>query len=92
MKPTCKNHFAVRSITAKTAVEKASGRIFKRLSAQHFKKRRRRIFAKMKIAEINSCNFGSTGNIMLGIAEAARESGMQAVCCVPESRDNLKKQ
>lgn len=45
----------------------------------------------MRIAEINSCNFGSTGNIMLGIAETARENGMQAVCCVPKSRDNLKK-
>lgn len=45
----------------------------------------------MKLVEINSCNFGSTGNIMLGIAEIAREKGIDAYVCVPKSRDNSKK-
>lgn len=44
-----------------------------------------------KVVEINSCNYGSTGNIMLGIAEIAREKGIEAWVCVPKSRDNSKK-
>lgn len=46
----------------------------------------------MKIAEINSCNFGSTGNIMLEIAEVAEKCGHTAVVCYPKSRGNAKKQ
>ena len=45
----------------------------------------------MNIIEINSCNYGSTGNIMLQIAEVAKESGDRVVTCIPKSRDNLKK-
>lgn len=45
----------------------------------------------MKLVEINSCNFGSTGNIMLGIAEMARKEGGDTWVCVPKSRDNSKK-
>lgn len=41
---------------------------------------------------INSCNFGSTGNIMLQIAQAAREDGYHAVTCCPQSRSNRRKQ
>lgn len=46
----------------------------------------------MRIAEINSCNFGSTGNIMLQIAEVAEKCGHTAVVCYPQRRDNAKKQ
>lgn len=46
----------------------------------------------MKIAEINSCNFGSTGNIMLEIAEVAEKCGHTAAVCYPKSRGNAKKQ
>lgn len=45
----------------------------------------------MKIAEINSCNFGSTGNIMLQIAEVAKKCGHTAAVCYPKSRGNAKK-
>lgn len=45
----------------------------------------------MRIVEINSCNFGSTGNIMLQIAEAARKIGHEVITCCPKSRDNMKK-
>ena len=45
----------------------------------------------MKIIEINSCNFGSTGNIMLQIAETARKHGHEVYTCCPKSRDNMKK-
>lgn len=45
----------------------------------------------MKLVEINSCNFGSTGNIMLGIAQIARIQGINVYVCVPKSRDNSKK-
>ena len=45
----------------------------------------------MKLIEINSCNFGSTGNIMLGISEIARKRGIDTYICVPKSRDNSKK-
>lgn len=46
----------------------------------------------MKLVEINSCNFGSTGNIMLGIAEVARKRGIDTYVCVPKSRANNRKQ
>lgn len=46
----------------------------------------------MRIAEINSCNFGSTGNIMLEIAEVAEKCGHTAAVCYPKSRGNAKKQ
>lgn len=46
----------------------------------------------MKIAEINSCNFGSTGKIMLEIADVAEKDGHTAVVCYPKSRTNAKKQ
>ena len=45
----------------------------------------------MRIAEINSSNFGSTGNIMLEIAEVAEKCGHSAVVCYPKSRANAKK-
>lgn len=46
----------------------------------------------MKIAEINSCNFGSTGNIMLEIAQTARNCSHTVCVSYPKSRDNAKKQ
>lgn len=45
----------------------------------------------MNVIEINSCNFGSTGNIALQIAEAARKNGMTVYTACPKSRDNQKK-
>lgn len=45
----------------------------------------------MKVLEINSCNFGSTGNIMLQIAEAARAQGHTVITSCPKSRSNKKK-
>lgn len=44
----------------------------------------------MKILEINSCNFGSTGNIMLGIAEVARKNYLCYTAC-PEGRSMREK-
>lgn len=46
----------------------------------------------MKIVEINCTNYGSTGNIMLRIAEAARERGHTVYTCCPASRSNRQKQ
>lgn len=46
----------------------------------------------MKTVLINSCNFGSTGNIMLEIAETAENGGYTATVCYPQSRDNSRKQ
>lgn len=46
----------------------------------------------MRILQINSCNFGSTGNIMLGVAQLARKEGNECVVCVPRQRDNYKKE
>ena len=43
------------------------------------------------IVQINSSNYGSTGNIMLQIADKAREYGYEAVTCCPISSSNLKK-
>lgn len=45
----------------------------------------------MRIVEINSMNFGSTGNIMLQIAEVARKRAHQVYICCPKSRDNSKR-
>lgn len=45
----------------------------------------------MTVVEINSTNFGSTGNIMLQIAEKARANGMTCYTCCPKSRSNMKK-
>ncbi len=45
----------------------------------------------MKILEINSTNYGSTGNIMLQIADTARRKGHTVITCCPASRDNKKK-
>ena len=45
----------------------------------------------MKTVLINSCNFGSTGNIMLEIAETAENGGYTAAVCYPQSRDNSRK-
>ncbi len=45
----------------------------------------------MKIVGINAVNTGSTGNIMLQIADEARKSGMEVLICVPKSRSNMKK-
>lgn len=46
----------------------------------------------MRLLEINSCNYGSTGNIMLQIAETAEKSDAEALVCYPKSRSNAKKQ
>ena len=48
--------------------------------------------AKMKIIEINSCNFGSTGNIMLNIANIAQKEGNEVYVSYPDSNSNRKKQ
>ena len=45
----------------------------------------------MKIVEINAGNFGSTGNIMLGIADIAKKEGHEVIVCCPDARDNRKK-
>ena len=46
----------------------------------------------MNVMEINACNFGSTGNIMLQIADAARRAGHSVVTVCPDSRDNRRRQ
>ena len=48
--------------------------------------------AKMKIIETNSCNFGSTGNIMLHIADIAQKEGNEVYVSYPDSNSNRKKQ
>ena len=45
----------------------------------------------MKIVEINSCNFGSTGKIMTDIAANAGRAGHCVTVCWPASRDNAKR-
>lgn len=45
----------------------------------------------MRIVQINSSNFGSTGNIMIGIAQKARESGHTCYTACPDSRSNRKR-
>ncbi len=46
----------------------------------------------MRTLSINSCNFGSTGNIMRQIAETAKRAGAETLICYPRSRSNAKKQ
>lgn len=46
----------------------------------------------MKIVSINTFNIGSTGKIMLQIADEARKSGIDYYTCCPRARDNYKKQ
>ena len=46
----------------------------------------------MKIVEINTYNYGSTGNIMLHIAQSAREHGFEVITSCPMYRSNLEKQ
>lgn len=45
----------------------------------------------MKIVELNAGNIGSTGNIMLGIADKAKRDGHEMLVCCPDARDNRKK-
>lgn len=45
----------------------------------------------MKVLEINSGNFGSTGNIMLDIAEKAKYCGIDVTVAFPKSRTSNKK-
>lgn len=45
----------------------------------------------MSIFQINSCNVGSTGGIMLSIARAARLAGLSVTTCCAYSRTNLPK-
>lgn len=45
----------------------------------------------MRVVEINSCNHGSTGNIMLNIAQHAQQKGIEVVTCYPKSRSNMQK-
>lgn len=44
-----------------------------------------------KILMINTCNFGSTGNIMLGIKETAKMNGYNVATAIAKSRSNKKK-
>ena len=46
----------------------------------------------MRIVSINSCNFGSTGNIMLQISETAKRAGAETLSSYPRSRSNAKNQ
>lgn len=45
----------------------------------------------MRIVEINTVNRGSTGTIMLGIANLARAKGHEVLVCYPCSRENSVK-
>lgn len=45
----------------------------------------------LKIVKINSVNIGSTGNIMIGIAEIARKDGYEVLVYCSDARDNQKK-
>ena len=45
----------------------------------------------MIILQINSCNFGSTGNIMLNIADIAQKEGNTAYIAYPDSNSNRRK-
>lgn len=44
----------------------------------------------MRIVEINTVNRGSTGSIMLGLADYLIEHGHVTLVCYPMSRDNIK--
>jgi len=43
----------------------------------------------MKILAINSCNYGSTGNIMLNILELAQSQGNEVMAAVPKTRRTI---
>jgi len=45
----------------------------------------------MRVVSINTCNYGSTGNIMLKLCEAMERKGYEAWICVPSSRSNWAK-
>lgn len=45
----------------------------------------------MKVVELNSCNYGSTGNIMIEIANTARNFGIKVYTSCPDSRTMRKK-
>ena len=45
----------------------------------------------MKILSINTFNIGSTGNIMLNVADKAKTVGIKTVVCCPKSRDNSRR-
>ena len=45
----------------------------------------------MKLVMLNSCNYGSTGNIMLGIAEMARKKGHCVHTACPDGRSMREK-
>ena len=45
----------------------------------------------MKVLSINTFNIGSTGNIMLNVADIGSKRGVETVVCCPKSRDNMKK-
>lgn len=57
----------------------------KKIDFEHTEKK------KKTIVEINSCNFASTGNIMINIAEEARKKGYRVFVCCPYSGDNKRK-
>lgn len=46
---------------------------------------------RIDVLEINSVNFGSTGGIMLNIADMANKEGIKTVVAYPLQRDNYKK-
>lgn len=46
---------------------------------------------KLNILEINSSNYGSTGNIMQDIAQEAKKKGHNVLTAVPNSRSNRRK-
>ena len=46
----------------------------------------------MTVYEINSCNYGSTGNIMLQIAQKGNSENLTVISCFPASRSNAKKE
>lgn len=46
----------------------------------------------MRIVEINASNYGSTGSIMLGIAERLRRDGHKVLVCYPATKRNQARQ
>lgn len=45
----------------------------------------------MVILSINSCNYGSTGNIMLNVSELTKEEGIDSYVSFPDSKQNRRK-
>ena len=45
----------------------------------------------MNIVEINTLNFGSTGGIMLGVAEALRRMNHRVMVCYPATKSNYRR-